>query len=163
MGVAHHAVASSLAGRRASDRRRAATGVAGVVLLLVAGNLAIPRQQLTRLREAGRGGALSDTPVIGWIVDVLQGTWAWLRGDQLAPIDWWSASRVNEGLLDITEFPAWSFVFGDLHPHVIGITMMLLTLAVALVYVRATPDGDRRRRFVAVVGLGRLKRRRRDA
>lgn len=152
--AAIHAVASSMAGRRASDRRRAATGVAGVVLLLIAGNLAIPRQQLTRLREAGRGGALSDTPVIGWIVDVLQGTWTWIRGDQLAPIDWWSASRVNEGLLDITEFPAWSFVFGDLHPHVIGITMMLLTLAVALVYVRATPEGDRRRRFAAIVGLG---------
>lgn len=53
---------------------------------------------------------------------------------------WWRASRVimdydlqNNPTGDvISEFPAFSFVLGDLHPHVLAMPFVLLTIAVAL-------------------------------
>lgn len=52
---------------------------------------------------------------------------------------WWRASRVimdydfnNKWTGDvINEFPAFSFLLGDLHPHVIGIPFFLLSVAIA--------------------------------
>ncbi len=45
---------------------------------------------------------------------------------------WWRASRlVCEGCpLVITEFPFFSFLLGDLHPHVLAIPFLLLTVAI---------------------------------
>ena len=52
---------------------------------------------------------------------------------------WWRASRVvqdfdllNNPLEAIDEFPAFSFLLGDLHPHVLAIPFFLLAIAVAL-------------------------------
>jgi YYY domain-containing protein len=53
---------------------------------------------------------------------------------------WWRASRVimdydlkgNWTLDVINEFPAFSFVLGDLHPHVLAMPFVLLTVAIAL-------------------------------
>ena len=52
---------------------------------------------------------------------------------------WWRASRVVQDfdLLDnpleaIDEFPAFSFLLGDLHPHVLAIPFFLLAIAIAL-------------------------------
>ncbi|MGH2538785.1 MAG: DUF2298 domain-containing protein, partial [Candidatus Promineifilaceae bacterium] len=55
---------------------------------------------------------------------------------------WWRASRViheyhlsgqsEEGLEPIAEFPAFSFVLGDLHPHVLALPFALLALAISL-------------------------------
>jgi len=42
---------------------------------------------------------------------------------------WWRGSRVIPGT--ITEFPAFSFLLGDLHPHVMAIPGVLLTLAIS--------------------------------
>ncbi|MCC6568532.1 MAG: hypothetical protein IT315_04785 [Anaerolineales bacterium] len=53
---------------------------------------------------------------------------------------WWRASRVvmdydlqNNPTGDvISEFPAFSFILGDLHPHILAMPFVLLTIAVAL-------------------------------
>ena len=53
---------------------------------------------------------------------------------------WWRASRVimdydlqNNPTGDvISEFPAFSFILGDLHPHILAMPFVLLTVAVAL-------------------------------
>jgi YYY domain-containing protein len=42
-----------------------------------------------------------------------------------SPIDWWALSRVIPGSVAITEFPAWSVLFSDLHPHVMGIAVLV--------------------------------------
>ncbi len=65
---------------------------------------------------------------------------------------WWRASRVihDKDLLGnsvevIDEFPFFSFLLGDLHPHVLGLPFVLLAVAVAL--------------HVALSGLSRLESR----
>jgi len=57
---------------------------------------------------------------------------------------WWRTSRViheyhltgraEEGLEPIVEIPAFSFVLGDLHPHVLALPFALLAVAVALAW-----------------------------
>ena len=43
---------------------------------------------------------------------------------------WWRASRVIPDT--ITEFPAFSFILGDLHPHVMALPGVILAVAIAL-------------------------------
>ena len=45
--------------------------------------------------------------------------------DHPTGLDWWALSRVIPDSIAITEFPAWSFLFGDLHPHVMSIALLL--------------------------------------
>jgi uncharacterized membrane protein len=68
---------------------------------------------------------------------------------------WWRSSRVIreyqlwgeavEGLEPIAEFPAFSFVLGDLHPHVLALPFAFLSLALALTWWRQSWLWDRRR------------------
>jgi YYY domain-containing protein len=97
--------------------------------------------------------------------------WAWLDVKDLiyAPVDdpqfqprlygtgawwWWRASRVindrtflgdEQELID--EFPAFSFVLGDLHPHVLSMPFVMLAIGTALnVYLGA---GQRKKGLIA--------------
>lgn len=70
----------------------------------------------------------SDEPTAWWSRFVPQDNW-W----------WWRASRVINDVTPggghseiIDEFPAFSFLLGDLHPHVLALPYGLLALAVAL-------------------------------
>ena len=110
------------------------TGVAAPALVLLAGNLT---------------GALELVRLGGWAGE---GLWDWvaIKGLNLTaatggvfPEDFWwwfRSTRVIDTLaadgssLDytITEFPAFSFVLGDLHAHVLAIPFLLLAICVAL-------------------------------
>ena len=46
------------------------------------------------------------------------------------PIDWWAPSRVFEGA--ITEFPSFSVLLGDVHPHLIAMPFVIALLYLAL-------------------------------
>ena len=89
-----------------------------------------------------------------------EATWAWLDMQDLRPegvgrprfLDsegnpssswwWWRASRVireyhlggrvEDGLTPIAEFPGFSFVLGDMHPHVLALPFAFLSLGLAL-------------------------------
>ncbi|MCA1553894.1 MAG: DUF2298 domain-containing protein, partial [Chloroflexi bacterium] len=52
-----------------------------------------------------------------------------LEGRALPAFDYWRSSRVIP--FSINEFPLWSFLFADLHPHMIGIPFTLLAIALA--------------------------------
>ncbi len=110
----------------------AAAGLGGVFLLLFASNLG----GALHLAQAAGGGSAS--------------FWTWLGVESLPPgveasadwrpsrFWWWfGASRIVPNA--INEFPAFSFVLGDLHPHVMSIGFLLLALAAAL-GLYATPD-----------------------
>lgn len=60
-------------------------------------------------------------------------------GGPLAAYDWFAPSRVIPGA--ITEFPAFSFVLGDLHAHVLAVPFTLLALAFALQVALTGPQG----------------------
>jgi len=65
---------------------------------------------------------------------------------------WWQASRVihdldpqgaSMGIQPIDEFPGFSFLLGDMHPHVLALPFVLLALAVALnVLLQAGEERD---------------------
>lgn len=63
---------------------------------------------------------------------------------------WWRASRTVRDYTPwgthqevIDEFPAFSFVLGDLHPHVLALPFVLLSLGLALnAFLRLRRDGD---------------------
>ena len=62
---------------------------------------------------------------------------------------WWRASRVihDKDLLGntievIDEFPFFSFMLGDMHPHVLALPFVLLALALALNVLRQTADSS---------------------
>jgi YYY domain-containing protein len=95
-----------------------------------------------------------------------QGFWKWLDikdinqpftpelGASLVPVRsgwwWWRASRVihdldpagnSIGVQPIDEFPGFSFLLGDMHPHVLALPFVLLALAVALHTLMARDGG----------------------
>lgn len=131
-------------------RAALALGLVAAIALPIAGNLEIV---LEALHGQGIGSA---------------GFWAWLDvRDLTGPPDpatppryensfwwWWRASRpINEyslaggrieGLEPIVEFPAFSFVLGDMHPHVMALPFAFLSLGIALAWF--WPAADPRRR-----------------
>src|SRR5581483_9068685 len=54
---------------------------------------------------------------------------ALLIRSQPHPFDYWQSSRIIPST--INEFPFWSFLFADLHPHVIDLPVAMLLLGVA--------------------------------
>ncbi|MBX7143539.1 MAG: hypothetical protein K1X79_03735 [Oligoflexia bacterium] len=44
--------------------------------------------------------------------------------------NWWGPSRVIQGAID--EFPAWSFLLGDLHPHYLNLPLLPFLACIAL-------------------------------
>ena len=120
------------------DRSPYVFGIFAVVLLLVVGNLEAPFEAL---HNVGIGSpdfyasldinGLADAPKSGSFVPA--DNW-W----------WWRASRVvndhnpttGAHIEVIDEFPSFSFLLGDLHPHVLALPFDLLALAVAFNLLR---------------------------
>lgn len=124
----------------------------GPVFLLFASNL---EGVLEVLHQAG----------VGW--DMTTGAssfWQWVNIESLlaAPSEpltlipqrfwwWWQASRVVQdidlngvvsALSPIDEFPAFSFVLGDLHPHVLVMPFAMLLIGLAFNVFRGALDGE---------------------
>lgn len=91
-------------------------GIAAVIALLIAGNLS--------------GGIRALTEALS------------LEGATGFSFWWWDSTRIIEdpGVLSpIDEFPAFSFLLGDLHPHVMSLPFVLLALTVTLAWL-CKPD-----------------------
>ncbi|MDI7277673.1 MAG: DUF2298 domain-containing protein, partial [Anaerolineae bacterium] len=129
-------------------KRRAAAGLGlvGAAFVAVVGNL---EGFLELLHANGIGGAAF---------------WRWVNIEGLAEASrdggwlpaadwwWWRASRLIQDVNPfgkmpevIAEFPSFSFILGDLHPHVMALPFGLLALAVAWNLLRvapALPEGE---------------------
>jgi uncharacterized membrane protein len=84
------------------------------------GNLAGLTQLVRMLGEHGGSSFESAMPGLEPTVRALAGLKSvLLEGTKLPPYNYWDPSRVIPDT--INEFPYWSFLFADLHPHMIGL------------------------------------------
>ncbi|MDP9237356.1 MAG: DUF2298 domain-containing protein [Chloroflexota bacterium] len=146
-------------------------GLLAIFLVLVAGNLravGVLEQQLTKQSDwhlnfpllggaIAIAGGLKETIFSGSFRDVVYG------------YDWWAPSRAlaarPQEVQPITEFPFWTFLFADLHAHLMAIPFAMtfagVALGVVLNFSHLNPAGSReqsRRREISswaiVVVLG---------
>ena len=130
--------------------RAAIAGFIAVTLALLLGNLA----QITVIGNAwyqSGSASLESLPVVGHTARTLDGGLKMLGGKPapVYPGDWfWLATRslnYEPGEAQpITEFPYFTFLYGDLHAHMISMPLQMLALAWAVAVVLAA---DKRRKY----------------
>ncbi|MGQ9785533.1 MAG: DUF2298 domain-containing protein [Anaerolineae bacterium] len=117
-------------------------GLLAVVLVMFIGNLAGFRQLVRYLEDAGGSSFATGLPLVGEAVRTLVGLWrVMFEGVRLPPYSFWDPTRVIPDT--INEFPYFSFLFADLHPHLIA--MPFAVLALVLIYtllVRCAAHND---------------------
>jgi len=106
-------------------------GLVAGVLVAVAGNLGEIELLWQGLAEIGRRGG---SALLGEVGQVLRGLLALLQGHEALAFrpEWWywNASRImSHG--EINEFPFFSFLYGDLHAHVVAMPLFVLGVGVA--------------------------------
>ncbi|MBC7225060.1 MAG: DUF2298 domain-containing protein, partial [Anaerolineae bacterium] len=95
-------------------------GLLGSCFVAVLGNLATPAQLFRRFAEVSGSNFTSSIPGLQTLVRAVPGMLkVWAGEATLPPFNYWEPSRVIP--FTINEFPYWSFLFADLHPHMIGI------------------------------------------
>ena len=118
--------------RRGSDERReipVVVGLLGALLMVGIGNL-------QSVAEVARARGFGGDAVWEWIG--VDGATAAPEMSSWYPSEhwwWWRTTRVidsGDSFPAITEFPSFSFILGDLHPHVMSLPFVLLALALAL-------------------------------
>ncbi len=128
-------------GGGAGERAAILGGLLGPLLVAVMGNLG---GLVEVLHARGIGPAtfwawLDIRSIDGPPLPLTEGSWMPTRF-----FWWWQASRVLQDYTPwgaeqevIDEFPAFSFILGDMHPHVLALPFVLLALALALnLYLR---------------------------
>ena len=138
-------------------RRALVGGIAAAVMLVGVANL-------EGVLEFGRANGIGSPGFYEWTgIDGLDGpapelTQSW-KPDEFWW--WWRASRVigtkdGERAVDYTiaEFPFFSFMLGDLHPHVMSIPLVLLFLTACYGYLRSPPGIGRGARAATAAFLG---------
>ena len=113
-------------------------GLIATTLAMLLGNLAQVGVLVDAWQRAGNP-ALGSIPLVGPLMQVLDGG-VKIIGGQPAPIytgDWfWTATRAlnsNPGEVQpITEFPFFTFLYGDLHAHMIALPLTVLALGWAV-------------------------------
>jgi YYY domain-containing protein len=113
-------------------------GLLAALCVAVLGNLASATQIVESLQRVGKSTFTSRVPGLEPLVRAASGVGQILFHDARFPgFNYWDPSRVVG--FTINEFPYWSFLFADLHPHMINIPFTLLVLAVALNWLQRRP------------------------
>jgi YYY domain-containing protein len=115
-------------------------GFAASALTLLLGNLGTIQTVYHKLQELGAQGTFTwdaTIPIVQRWSWALQGFMLSISGNPLpmGPGDWyWNPSRVIPPLggNEITEFPLFTFIYSDLHAHMIAIPLALLAVSWAL-------------------------------
>lgn len=121
-------------------RRAALAGFGAALAVTVLGNLEGGLLLIRRWAELGAGAPGGDLPLIGWLPRMVAGLAAVLGGGRSGPeYDFWAPSRVIPDT--INEFPFFSFLYGDLHPHVLDMPVILTAAAVVLCLYQGSRTG----------------------
>jgi YYY domain-containing protein len=114
-------------------------GLLAVLFVTIVGNLASITQVIERLGWLSTTSFSSRIPGLEPLVKAVSGAGAiLLQGARFAGFNYWDPSRVVG--FTINEFPYWSFLFADLHPHMINIPFTVLVLALALNWLLRRPE-----------------------
>ena len=136
-------VGHSLAHRLLSgtkSRAPALSGILAALLTAVLGNLDGAIKIIDQLTRLGGAASVEKLTLPLRIVFAPQGFWQVLTGAQRfdIPSDWfWSSTRVIANT--INEFPFFTFLYADLHAHMIALPLTLLALGVALCLLDLSP------------------------
>lgn len=113
--------------------RAIAAGLLGAFFVVIIGNLGevgVLGDGLLKLGEPAK----TSLPGIGGLLTILSGLVAWLVERQVLPVatgNWyWTATRVIPDT--INEFPFFTFLYADLHAHLMGLAYTLVALAIGL-------------------------------
>ncbi|HLB48496.1 MAG TPA: DUF2298 domain-containing protein, partial [Anaerolineales bacterium] len=116
--------------------RAVVAGLAATVMMVLLGNFYQIRQLWRYLPEAADPPAPYGENVIENTFNVLGGGWRVLTGQAELPGEkgrWYfgpSRAILHDGPdTPITEFPLFSFLYADLHPHLVSMSLMLAALA----------------------------------
>ncbi|GAB4145708.1 MAG: hypothetical protein Fur0021_03220 [Candidatus Promineifilaceae bacterium] len=129
-------------------------GLAAMTLCVLLGNLAEVRVLADAWYRTSDSNVQTGIAAVDYLVRVVDGGADILIGGKppaIYPGDWfWTATRainINEGeTAPITEFPFFTFLYGDLHAHMISMPLMLLALSWAVSLALEDPaDGERSR------------------
>ncbi|MCL4858804.1 MAG: glycosyltransferase family 39 protein [Caldilineaceae bacterium] len=111
-----------------SWRRGIGAALLAPLFVTLIGNLDGFAQLVRNLAQVGGGGFQSAFGLAQTVGAALGGVRRVAAGEATLPTyDFWGPSRVIPET--INEFPYWSFLFADLHPHVIGIPLAAFFLA----------------------------------
>jgi uncharacterized membrane protein len=112
------------------DLQRLSVGFLAAIFVTALGNLDGCGQFLQRLQELGGSDFESLIPGLQGAVRSLPGLLKVLSGEPLPAYNYWDPTRVIPNT--INEFPYFSFIFADLHPHMMNIPFTLLLIGLAL-------------------------------
>jgi YYY domain-containing protein len=113
--------------------------ILGVVLLTLIGNLQGLYQDVERYSKVSDLHLGSGVFFVSGLVGILGGFWKALFGGgvHLAAFSFWDPSRMMPPQSSITEFPFFTFLFADLHAHLMAIPFDVAILGVGLSLVMA--------------------------
>ncbi len=108
----------------------AAAGVLGALLVAVVGNLDSVGEMVDRLSAISSWHVASQIPLVSPVANSLGGLWQVVfHGAHFKqPFDYWRPSRMMPPTISITEFPYFSFLFADLHAHMMAIPFDVLAI-----------------------------------
>ncbi len=130
--------------------RALAAGVTATFFLLILGNLGTLKMIWQGVQKlAAPGGVIDNAGILSHLKWVVQGLGRFFTGAQL-PVgigEWyWNPSRAIPGDV-ITEFPLFTFIYSDLHAHMIALPITLLALGwvVSILNTRIQGTGEQKK------------------
>jgi YYY domain-containing protein len=146
--------------KRISGSSSVLAGILGVVLLGVIGNLGGLSQMAQRYSTVSDLHVGSGVLFVSGVTGMFGGIWnAIFGGVHVVPFDYWAPSRMMPPQSAITEFPFFTFLFADLHAHLMAIPFDVVILGIGLTLVlgdrRSVPD-PRQRQLISWLGVGLL-------
>ncbi len=137
-GIAVYGLVANLAG--ADEPRRwfgkaVRYGLMAVFLVLLAGNLGEVKLLVQGWQALGSGVTVSEIPFLNKLAQFFVGFYDNVIKQQQMPFrtEWWywNASRVM-GNGEINEFPYFTFLYGDLHAHLLALPYTLMALGISI-------------------------------
>ncbi len=115
--------------------RRVVPAVLAAAFVGIFGNLNGGWQLIRGLMEVA--AVHSAVPIYGGLLNILSGLQQVLLGGRaLPPFDYWESTRIIPPVGGpITEFPYFTYLFADLHPHLIAFPMTAAALALAVNFI----------------------------